>query len=63
MGNPIIAFRLKKEYRERHERLKTLFGLKGTYSEDRETVIKSQILAEKHLKLKERLKDLFGGYI
>lgn len=63
MANPEVRARLKPKARARHERLKETFGLKNTFSADRETIEKAEELAEKHLKLKERLKDLFGNLI
>ena len=63
MGNPEIRARLKPTGRYEFERLKVTLGLKDVFGCDRETIIKAVELAHKHLKLKDRLKDLFGGFL
>lgn len=61
MANPELRARLKPKDRERHERLKQLFGYADSLAGDRMTIIKAEKLAEKHLRLRDRVKDLFEG--
>lgn len=63
MVNKQIKARLKPEDLNKFESLKARLGLKDTFTETKDTINKAVELAHKHLDLKERLKDLFGGVL
>ena len=63
MVNKELRARLKPKDRYEFERLKVTLGLKDLFGSDRETINKAVELAHKHLNLKDRLKDLFGGFL
>jgi predicted metal-dependent peptidase len=65
--SPKYFARLDKDYQQELNKLKARLNLNNTHGEDSETIRRALVLANKHLDLKERLKDwqqqIFGSLL
>ena len=63
MVNKQLKARLKPHDLKQFELLALKINTKDTYTETKDTINKAVELALKHLALKEKLKEMFGGVI